>query len=181
MRKVIVIVLLSVLISCTKDDQFSEIPNIELKNIFKTGSSVRDSSVFITLNFTDGDGDIGLKDTDTQAPYDTCSIYQYNYFAKIFERKNGIYKQFVFTGFNSVCNAALSQTLDSLYFARIPFLTPTGQNKSLEGEITLEIPFLQLGYLVKNDTMRFEVFIYDRALHKSNVVTTSDIVLTTQP
>ena len=60
---------------------------------------------------------------------------------------------------------------------RLPYLTPTGKNKTLKGDIScdIDVPPQSL-----QDTFRLDVFIYDRALHQSNTVTTSAIILNSQ-
>ena len=37
-----------------------------------------------------------------------------------------------------------------------------------------------LGFVFNDDTIRFDAYIYDRGLHKSNMITTSEIILKTQ-
>lgn len=174
--------------SCLKLKHYPETPIIEFKDLKTTRNAQGlDVSANLTISFTDGDGDIGLRAGDTVAPYDTCSIYQFNYFIKIFEKRNGVFKQFVFKkNFNpcilqdlyKVCNPVFSEVLDSTYNARLQDITPEGRNKSLDGDLNLEIPFLIP--CVTNDTVKFQVYIVDRALHFSNLVETPEYVISTQ-
>jgi hypothetical protein len=60
---------------------------------------------------------------------------------------------------------------------RLPYLTPIGKNKALKGEISCAV---DVPLHANQDTFRLDIFIYDRALHQSNFVTTSEIVLSTQ-
>ena len=108
----------------------------------------------LQFSFTDGDGDIGLTQADTLPPYD------FNLYITYFEKQNGVYKK-----------VDLPSTLN----ARIPVLTPSGNIKSIKGDI-------QDTLYVNNpastfDTIKFEVYIVDRALHQSNVIETPDIVV----
>ena len=60
---------------------------------------------------------------------------------------------------------------------RIPYIFHAGKDQSLSGDIIMHLDFL--GFPFNNDTLRFDAYIYDRALHKSNTVTTSEIILKT--
>jgi len=66
-------------------------------------------------------------------------------------------------------------TYDTIYHnARIPVLTPDGSNKSIKGEI--EDTLFIYNYESEFDTIMFEAYIVDRALHKSNTIETPIII-----
>jgi hypothetical protein len=180
--------LIAVEFSCRKPKTYPEEPIINFKD-FSTikNSQGLDASGKISISFTDGDGDIGLNDGDTLAPYDSCSIYQFNYYIKIFEKKNGVFKQFIFIkNFNPcvfqdlyhICSPDFSTMLDSTYNARLKNITPETKSKALSGDIDLDLPFLIP--CVTHDTVKFTIYIYDRALHKSNEVESPEYVISTQ-
>jgi len=158
-----------VLAACADKTEFSEVPFIRY-NAFEQlkSSSGKDSLGILKLYFTDGDGDMGLNASDTLAPYNKGSLYYYNFFITYFEKQNGVWTKVVlpppFPGADTLTNNS-----------RIPNLTPTGQNKSLEGEISMQLftnnPFSPY------DTIRYDVRICDRALNMSNFVQTPEIVL----
>lgn len=174
--------------SCRKPKNYPETPIITYKDFIVTKNSQGlDVSGVLSVSFTDGDGDIGLRPGDTLAPYDTCSIYQFNYFIKIFEKKNGVFRQFVFKkNFNpcvyqdlyNVCNPDFSTLLDSTYNATLKDITPENKNKALSGDLELDIPFLIP--CVTNDTIKFQIKLVDRALHESNVVESPEYIISTQ-
>ncbi len=162
----IVLIIAGVFYACKKKDVYPVIPEIKFENfltITNAGQSFPDRGVLI-FSFTDGDGDIGLYPSDTLPPYD------FNLFITYFEIQNG-----------DTVEVFLTQTdpatgdVDTLNFnGRIPILTPFGSNKSISGEVedTLFIhnpasPF---------DTIMFRAYIVDRALHKSNIITTPLII-----
>jgi hypothetical protein len=62
-----------------------------------------------------------------------------------------------------------------LYY-RIPVITPTGQNRSLQGDISVDIAQQVLPQL-PGDTVRFGVHIADRALHVSNTVFSDAVIV----
>jgi hypothetical protein len=119
-----------------------------------------DSLGVMVLTFADGDGDIGYNPVDTLPPYDKKGNYYYNFVIKYLERQNGILKEVKLPFTNN---------------SRIPYLTPEGKEKKLTGIIAMNL-FIN-NPLSKFDTIRFEAFIYDRALNKSNVVQTNDIIV----
>ncbi|MCX6280588.1 MAG: hypothetical protein NTU51_01330 [Bacteroidetes bacterium] len=147
--------------SCMKKESFSDIPQIAFAgytNLFDSTKIAKKG--ILTISFQDGDGDIGLNSWDTYPPYDSTSIYFYNYYIDLYEKKNGVF----------VKDTTLATSLN----ARIPNLTPDDPNKAIKGLIVDTLP---LNPHPVYDTIQFSMFIYDRALHKSNVVFTPEIVV----
>ena len=66
-----------------------------------------------------------------------------------------------------------SETETPPYY-RVPPLDREGQNKTLSGEIKVDIQYLVIQY----DTLKYTFFLMDRAFHRSNVDTTTEIVFT---
>lgn len=152
------VVLAVVLFSgCLKTEKFPDVPAISFKSFEFFGDSAS-----LTISFTDGDGDIGLNSSDNGAPYDTSSIYYYNLFLRHSEKVNGVWNNVVFR--------------DSIFY-RIPRITPTGQNKTLEGEIAVAIDPFPLFITGNSDTVRYSIQLVDRALNRSNMVFTSEIIV----
>ncbi|MDP4282762.1 MAG: hypothetical protein Q8867_11570 [Bacteroidota bacterium] len=153
--------LLSILFlpGCLKKESYPDVPQIGFlgyENVFDSGSYAT-RGIFM-ISYTDGDGDIGLSGGDTLAPYNKVGDYYYNLVIRYYEKQKGVFQ--------------LVQT-DPPFSARIPLLSKLGERKAIKGTIT---DTLVLNPKPVYDTIRFEIFIYDRALHKSNVVTTPVIV-----
>jgi hypothetical protein len=156
--------------SCVKIQDLSPIPLITFQSFVQYGS---DSAV-LTINFQDGSGQgIGLNPWDTAAPYK--GIY-YNDLFMIY------YKKGLDGTFTRSYNPRSSDSLE--YDYRVPYVTPTVQNKALSGTITVSLYGTSLGGPYWNagqggytldSVIRFNVYIYDRALHKSNQFTTPNI------
>jgi hypothetical protein len=104
------------------------------------------------LYFTDGDGDIGLFDEDTIAPFD------YNLFVNYFETQNDSLQQI---------------NVSPPFHIRIPNLTPSGQNKSLKVNLKYDMDVTYRN----SDTIKFELKLFDRALNESDWVGTGLIIL----
>ena len=155
---VLFIVLLTLFFACKKREEFSEIPYLEFTK-YEIKDSV-DALGNITklcelhLFFTDGDGDIGLFEEDTIAPFD------YNLFVNYFEMKNNSLQQII-------------DTLNPPYHIRIPNLMPTGHNKSLKVDVTYDVDITYRN----SDTIKFELKLFDRALNESEWVSSSLIIL----
>lgn len=157
--------LLASFAACKKQESYPLVPAIEYKSIFKAASSTGfDSAVVVTVSFTDGDGDIGyypVGDSRNDPKFDDVnSQYYNNYIVKTWIKRSGVW-----------------QTDPINVSARLPYMTPEGSNKALRGDIqrTLTLP-----PALNNDTLKYEVYIWDRALNRSNIVTTDEIVLRTQ-
>lgn len=149
-KPAIVLILLSMTVitavSCLKSKEISPIPVISYKD-FK----VYKDSADLVLNFTDGDGDIGLSQSDTLAPYD------YNCFISYFEKKDEKWEE---------------QVLPFPFNFRIPVINTSTKSKVLEGELKISLqPFYNNPYS-KADSIKYHIYIQDRALNKSNIVIT---------
>ncbi|MEI7896199.1 MAG: hypothetical protein WCJ26_04135 [bacterium] len=146
--------------SCMKKEQYPDIPEIAFQNFtteFDTGMYAKRG--FLTISFKDGTGDIGLRTDQKEPPFNPGSIYYYNYYIDYYEMQNGTF---------------VKVELDPPYNARIPYLTPDDPNKAIKGII---VDTLALNPMPLHDTVKFKFYIYDRALHKSNVDSTPPIIL----
>jgi len=155
-----ILILLIGLSGCIKEQSYPVEPVIQYTQ-FGVMRSVNnyDSLGVLSISYTDGDGDIGLYDSDTVEPY------KYNFYLKFMQMVNGHLEEIVLPdssfGFN----------------ARIPILTPAGRNKNIKGDISIDLQLYYAWPLLKSDTIAFEVYIKDRALHQSNVVQTPLFVI----
>lgn len=155
---------------CRKYDSYPIIPHIELNSFQKFADSLGvDQTGVIGLSFTDGDGDLGLTaDQNT-------GVYQFNLFIKYFEKQKGVFKEIILTTPNP-----LTGKPDTLWFnGRIPYITPVGKIKAISGEIT-DTLFIN-NFASPYDTIKYQIYIQDRALNKSNVVETPEIVINKKP
>jgi hypothetical protein len=152
--------ILTVFNGCMKKQNFPDTPVISflsLELFVDTAQVVRMG--ILTISYQDGNGDIGLNPSDTFPPYQRNGPYYYNYVINYFEKQNGVFKQV---------------DLTIPFSARIPVLTPNDPNKPINGFIA---DTMDLYPPPLHDTIKFEAFIYDRALNKSNVITTPEIIL----
>jgi len=151
---------ISLISSCIKQEEFSDIPEITYRQF----TTIFDTSQYavrgvLRFDFQDGDGDIGINPGDTFPPYNRAGDYYYNLVIQYFEKRDSGYVEVI---------------LDPPLSARIPVLNPDYPGKAIKGFIA---DTLFMDPSPAYDTIRLEFFIYDRALNKSNVQTTPDIVL----
>lgn len=157
-HSIICLVVLSMFGSCIERDEFSPIPEIAFLDFIKYG----DSADFM-ITFKDGDGNIGLNQWDTVGDFAPSSPYHYNLVMKYYYKKtDGTFEQFVLPSGDTL-----------IYKYRVPDITPKGQNKSLSGEIMVNM--LAPYYYPGHNTIKFSTYIYDRDLNQSNVVESAEI------
>ena len=146
--------------SCQKSSNLSPIPSISFKSFQATGGTTG----VLSINFTDGDGDIGYPSQDpTAKPNMWVKYLYYDYTSKKFI---GVY------------NKEDSATFDSVYFVyNVPYITPTGKDKSLTGVIQLNMTDYYANPYATLDSLQvqFQIYVYDRAGNKSNVITSRTI------
>ena len=166
--------------SCLNPPDYPETPSIEFKGITKqrmTGpnGTADFDRVVISVNYKDGDGDLGLRDTELQPPYNTnnpdgsLNPDGYNYLCRLQVKDN-----------NNQFNDVVFPPNEPGYDGRYPFLTPSSQGDRaapLRGTIDYEQDLFKNSILRTGTTLRFRIRIKDRALHVSNEVFTTPITL----
>lgn len=171
---VIAILVPIIFLSCQKDNEYSNIPAIELNAVNDVSTSTVDS-IDIIINFTDGDGDIGFTENDTDPPFDRdTSAYNYFYFNLHFHTYHVVDSNWVLFDWSELYDDPVLYPIpeyEKISF-RVPYLTPLGQNKSLNGNISV-------GYKISPafpDSVYFEIELVDRALNISNMIQTPVII-----
>ncbi|WP_210489114.1 hypothetical protein [Rufibacter aurantiacus] len=167
------------LTSCYEKPDFDMTPNLTFRGIeqrtLRNASNVTYDSLILVVRFQDGDGDLGLSETlypeDIQPPYNPGGEHFYNMICNIYKKVNGNYERVMVNG--SPIN----------YNGRFPRVSTEDREEPLEGDIRYSINIFQsrLSPLQPGDTIRFDVKVFDRALHESPTVTTSDVVLFSKP
>ena len=175
------------LIGCT-EPKFPDTPFIAFKGINSIPRPNKDSLV-ITISFRDGYGDLGLGPYDTLAPFDQ-EPYRYNYHITAYKRlgrddqgnPNFVPVEFPTPGIT--------------FNGRFPILKPDGKPGPIEGDLDYSIPiefpqdFTNERYILPGDTLRFDIYIYDRGEqgvargesrtlkpNQSNQITTEEVIV----
>lgn len=161
--------LISTLISCKPDlEEISNVPYISLEDVEQLKNiEGKDSVILVTIYYEDGDGDIGLTETDTASPFNFGSPFYHNLpVTYLIENSNGEYEE--------LQNPNTNEPYGNQH-ERIPDLTPTGKYKTIKGTITISLTANPA--LAKPNKIKLEMKLLDRALNVSNAVSTSDILL----
>ena len=150
------LVLTLLMVGCLKKKEFPIEPIIEFESF-----NIEGDSGVLMISFTDGDGDIGLREYDTISPYNLGSEYYYNLYLDYYEKQNGTW---------------VKRDLNPPFAYRVPVITPSGQNKALEGTIEIDIVPIYYDPASVYDTIMYRVRLIDRALHVSNEVESDEII-----
>jgi hypothetical protein len=164
------------LVSCVKEPDYSMTPAITFESIQKItktsndgfGGKAKIDSVIMSVRFEDGDGDLGI----TAAEIKANSKYKdfRNFEVDVLIRKNGKFVPITF-----------SPKLGGLMNFQF---RPDQKPGPIEGSIAYSTQFVYAFYkgysplfTEKNDTLKFQIYIRDKAFHQSNTVETDPIVI----
>ena len=125
--------------------------------------------VILSIGYTDGDGDLGLDDSDSIYPFGNHDPHYYNLLVD-YLRWDG--EQFVETPLLSWNQQ--TQAYDTISFnARFKRLVFYDEIKAISG--TIEYQMMLLNPLSPTDTVKLRVHVIDRTLHESNTIETEAI------
>ncbi len=123
----------------------------------------------ISFSYTDGDGDLGLDDADTLSPFGFDDSYYYNMWVDYLKCVNGEFVKTPLLSWN-----VQTQSYDTVSFnARFKRLRDSEVPKAISG--TMDYKLMVQNPFSPEDTVKFEIRIFDRALHESNVIQTEAI------
>ena len=146
---------LAIFVTCEPFEEVSEVPEVTFRNFELFQIDTFSNTIFagrLVFDFIDGDADIGVN-TNSSSVADSINFYLIPS-----QKLSGVYYP-------------LEDTL-KYQIRHNEKLDRTGQNKTIKGEISLIIYyFIAPSY----DTIRYDFYIKDRAQHRSNIATTSDI------
>ena len=162
--------------ACTGEPDFSFIPEISFNNVrVLTVASqgllgvTKKDSVVMTVNFQDGDGDLGFTPAELIVLKKTTGDSLQTFVVDVFVQRNGKF---------------IKSNPKEKFGGNVPIRFKQGSKPGpIEGTIdysaTFEYNVFQgIPYLKgKNDTIKFAIQIKDRALNKSNIVETSPVVI----
>lgn len=140
--------------SCVKKTVYDAVPEIEYNSFIP----YTDETADINIKFKDGDGDIGV-----QATTDTTKNFWVNYY----------YKDTVTQKYVAFCYGCGTDSLKTSYGVRAPNGSFAG--KPISGEISVRLQQYRHSKKIKH--IKYVVYLYDKAKHKSNVVTSPEITV----
>ncbi len=144
-----------ILAACNKVESYDNNPFIlESSYELEKNASGFDTGLVLKFTYTDGDGNVGLRDADTVPPYDKNVMIDY------YEKQNGVFTKILIPG-----------TSDTLNFnSRIKEF---GVGNPTKAEVSVKI---NIGVVIA-DTVRFDFYILDKDLNRSNKKSTGPIGL----
>jgi hypothetical protein len=162
--------------SCLQEPSYSTTPSIEFDRIERRRSmqagQLPVDSIFVTIRFQDGDGDLGLNDAEIKvAPYVYPSRYSSNYFIEPYVKVPSTGKFVKLSDTGRIPAGAYNARFDH------PSTTTDNKTAALKGTLTRAFGFGYGDVFQPNEEVRFEVNIADRALHESNIVTTESVII----
>ncbi len=114
-------------------------------------------NVHLVFYLIDGDGDVGLTQSDIDPPYNA------NFFPTFYGIKNGIRK------------------VDTTFIAdeyRIPWVGDLGQDAALKAEVSIDFEYpYNDQFPFPYDSIMYSFYMVDRALNKSNIAWTDTIII----
>lgn len=157
--KIVIIITFLFILGCKKNDPEPVAPIITFLD-----ATLAPDKTFINVNFEffDGDGDLGLRQDENQGNQ------EFNLFVEYYEMTNGLWvkKSPVITW-----NTSENKFDTTALHLRMPFLE-NETNGELKGETSVN-----LFYDFNADTLKYELLLKDRALHSSNLIETSEIIV----
>ena len=151
-----IIILGFTLSACNKLETYDDRPII-ISNSYSLlkSDTGKDTTLLLTFTYTDGDGNVGLSESDTMPPYNANVMIDY------FEKIDGKFTKILIPG-----------TTDTLNFnSRIKKF---GSGNPTKAEVTVNVNIA----ILLADTVKFEYYLLDKKLNKSNTVSTGSIALT---
>lgn len=148
-KHLFVIIFFLTLTACVKKPNYSKVPQIS----FKSFNVLTKDSAILTINFSDGDGDLGGGNGQG-------NIFFTYYFWDNDSSKYDLYRDTTF----------LQDTIDARAF---PSPSDAYKGKPISGEIAVILTYFRPDYTIKK--LKMSVYIRDNADNKSNVIQTPDI------
>lgn len=173
MKKTLIILLLGILClaGCQEKVEYPIEPRITYEGLayVMDADSTLTGEVVLSIGYTDGDGDLGLDDTDSQYPFGANDPYYYNLIIDYLKWDGSAFVETPLLSWNQQ-----TQTYDTISFnARFKRLIFNDEVKPISG--TIDYLLMAFNPLSPEDTIKFRVHLIDRALHQSNIIETEAI------
>ena len=160
-----------IITACQKPVEYPIEPKITYEGFtyLFNADSIFSGEGIISFSYTDGDGDLGLDDADTLAPFGPNDAHYYNLIVDYMKCVNGQFVKTPLLSWN-----AQTQSFDTVSFnARFRRLRDSEDPKAISG--TMDYTLMVQNPFSPDDTVKFEIRVFDRALHESNVIQTDPI------
>ena len=150
--------------SCFKKEEYPLEPIVTFESFTKKAEA---NKAALTFEFTDGDGDLGLLESDTLSPYQREGDFYYNLILDYYEKDDNL---------GWIPGRDLEGKPIVLEFRLKPVLDYS-ISKGIKGTITYDFDFYYNISSDQSDSIMYKFRVIDRALNVSNVGET-DLILT---
>ena len=173
MKKNTLFVLMALLglFSCQKSVTYPIEPEITYQGLtyLMDADSTLTGEVVFNIGYTDGDGDLGLDDSDSLYPFGIGDPYYYNLLIDYLKWDGAQFVETPLLSWNQQ-----TQSYDTISFnARFKRLVFYDEEKAISG--TFNYKMMLYNPASPNDTVKLRARIVDRALHISNPIETESI------
>lgn len=153
--------------SCNPDSVSSEIPEISFGSVtVYKNITQKDSMVVLSINYKDGDGDIGLSESDSFPPFNYKNVGFYNLLVSYKVRKKSVWQKILIPGSEDTLN----------FDQRFQRLNPNDKKRTVSGNMELRIPASPYPGILP-DSIKLSFQMLDRKMHKSAIVESTEIKL----
>lgn len=159
------------MISCQEPVEYPIEPVISYQGIsyLMDADSTLTGDVMLSFGYTDGDGDLGLDDSDSLYPFGPNDPHYYNLLIDYLRWDGNEFVETPLLSWNPQ-----TQSYDTISFnARFKRLVFHDEEKAISG--TMDYKMTLLNPISPDDTVKLRVRIIDRALHLSNAIETERI------
>jgi hypothetical protein len=170
--KLVILFICFITLGCKKK---APIPAPPVITFIDANVAANKASAVVKIEFLDEDGDLGLTQEENEGQQ------QYNVFVDYYEKINGVWVlKSPLIIWNPDISLPLGGTFDtSITNLRLPFLENEAQ-RALQGEVSLDLIFYNtqnFAFTPGPDTVKYGIYIQDRAFQKSNVITTTALII----
>lgn len=174
LRVILYALLVWIPVGCVEPMEFPPEPYIEFREniLYKTVSSTGDTSTVLEVKFyfQDGDGDIGRTTEEEVYPYVGDSLHNLHF--HLWEMLP-----------DSSCHPVLmpdttGEIRQVEYKYHLHYIEPVNANNALRGTISWKVDdFQSTAAIMEGKTVVYSIYLYDRALNRSNTIYTDPIIL----
>ena len=168
--------------ACLREPSYSTTPEISFDNIRVGRSYPKDSkgnidlkgiptdTIVVTVRYQDGDGDLGLNQAEVKLPQYTYPL-SLNYYVQPLLKNPATRKYAPLTLAGQTAPFTDNGTFDH------PTTLTDSKTLPIKGTLTRKLFYNYGDVFIAGQTVKFQVSILDRAMHKSNVILTDSIVI----
>ena len=162
-----------IIYSCVKKPVYPSTPLIAYSNVLRYGANPADPDpIKVAITFEDEEGDIGISQSDTSGVFKHGNIWLVYWYDSTNPPNSYPYHWCPF----DTTTAQQTHTLDSFKIAlRVPVVLAQNTTQPMKGIIYARLDRGSI-HIPTHKIIKYGIYLYDRAMHKSNYVYTDPLV-----